>query len=124
MNNNNQKDTQNNLVGYTQCFWHSNGNLVCQNLQVPYNKDKYKQYVEFDNFSTPNQNYKPNEYRKYIDYYEAPNNYTCNVPCNNCKKPQDDKFGWMSPPLTYDKKMFYLNQQNLPQKPNYYYPNK
>lgn len=108
-------------IKYTQCYWHANGNLVCQQVSIPYEQNRYKGYVEFDNFSTPNKNYDPNGYRRNLEYYEAPNNYSCNVPCGKCQTPENNNYEWMSPQETYDKKTYMLNQK-IEEKNNNYYP--
>lgn len=56
---------------YTQCVWNANGELVCQRIPVKFNPNKYQSYVQFKDFSTPNENYKPNAYRENIDWYES-----------------------------------------------------
>ena len=58
------------------------------NLKTKYQENTQQNYIEFDNFSTPNKNYDPNGYRKHLKYYESANNYSCNVPCGKCKKNQ------------------------------------
>ena len=63
----------NNLSTYTQCMWNANGELSCQ--KVHFNKiNSPSNYQVFDDFSTPNKNYKPNEYRKNIQNYEKADN--------------------------------------------------
>ena len=110
-------------IKYTQCYWQANGNLVCQKLDIPYDQNRYKNYVEFDDFSTPNQNYNPNGYRENLQYYEAANNYSCNVPCEKCKRPENNNYEWMSPQQTLDKKNYMLNTK-LQENSNNYYPSK
>lgn len=72
---NNPKYTNNAVApaysSYTQCVWNANGELVCQRIPVNYNPNKYKNYVQFKDFSTPNENYKPNSYRENLDWYES-----------------------------------------------------
>ena len=43
----------NNNIKYRQCYWHSNGDLECKNINVPTKQDS-KSYVEFNTFSNPN----------------------------------------------------------------------
>ena len=63
----------NNLSTYTQCMWNANGELSCQKVQ--FNKvNTPDKYTMFHDFSTPTKNYKPNEYRSNMSYYEKPNN--------------------------------------------------
>ena len=107
--------------GYKQCYWHANGNLVCNNLKTKYQENTQQNYIEFDNFSTPNKNYDPNGYRKHLKYYESANNYSCNVPCGKCKKNQINNYEWMSPQQTIDKKNFLLGT-DLKDISNNYYP--
>ena len=109
-----------NEIRYTQCYWHANGNLVCNQVNVPYEQNRHQKYVEFDNFSTPNQNYNPNGYRKNLQYYESANNYKCSVPCNNCNRPENNNYDWMSPQKTYDKKSYLLNT-NISETNNNYF---
>lgn len=61
------------LNTYTQCMWNANGELSCQKVQ--YNKvNTPSKFLIFNDFSTPTENYKPNEYRNNLSYYEKPNN--------------------------------------------------
>ena len=62
-----------NLSTYTKCMWNANGELSCQ--KVTFNKiNTPSKYLSFSDFSTPTENYKPNEYRNKMDYYNKPNN--------------------------------------------------
>ena len=85
---------------YDQCYWHADGSLKCQRHKFTYDPQKYKNYTEFNSFSKPNQNYKPNAYRENKEYYEQPYQYNSgvdrNVPVNeyNCNKQ------WLAPPQT------------------------
>tara|TARA_B100000674_G_scaffold66473_1_gene45934 strand:- start:94 stop:462 length:369 start_codon:yes stop_codon:yes gene_type:complete len=106
-------DNQN--IKFTQCYWHANGNLDCNNVSTNYDENRHNTNTVFDDFSTPNQNYRPNEYRKNKDYYEAALNYTCNTdPSCNCSKPsrcnvptncseKQDNLKWLAEPRTYDR---------------------
>ena len=76
-----------------QCFWHANGNLICHSNQNPPTSISEKQ-VEFDTFSSPNQNYQPNNYRQNKQYYEQP------VTKKVCQSS-------LSPPLTDDRVKMY-----------------
>lgn len=61
------------LNTYTQCMWNANGELSCQKVQ--YSKvNTPSKFLQFNDFSTPTENYKPNEYRKNLSYYEKPSN--------------------------------------------------
>ena len=63
----------NNLSTYTQCMWNANGELSCR--KVEFNKvNTPSKYLQFKDFSTPTENYKPNEYRNNTNYYEKANN--------------------------------------------------
>lgn len=110
-----------NNLKYNQCYWYANGNMVCQKLDIPYEPNRYKGYVDFKNFSTPTKNYDPNGYRRNIEYYEAPNNYTCNVACKKCERPANNNYEWLSPPQTLEGKRYFLNNQ-IPDTPNNYFP--
>ena len=54
----------------TQCFWHANGKLECKYIDFPKKNDNT--YVEFKNYSTPNNNYHPDQYLYNYKYYQAP----------------------------------------------------
>tara|TARA_B100001057_G_C22167758_1_gene688177 strand:+ start:131 stop:382 length:252 start_codon:yes stop_codon:yes gene_type:complete len=66
---------------YTQCIWNANGELSCNPIKVVVDKNNnYKNYIQFDNFSTPNNNYKPNYYHQNKQWYNsnAQNDCLCN----------------------------------------------
>lgn len=88
---------------YNQCFWHADGSLKCKKEILTYDPKKYQNYVEFDDFSTPNENYKPNEYRNNLDFYEKPYKYDTGVSRNIHDKDYFDKKKWLSPPQTKKK---------------------
>jgi len=61
------------LNTYTQCMWNANGELSCQKVQ--YSKvNTPSKFLLFKDFSTPTENYKPNEYRNNLPHYEKPSN--------------------------------------------------
>ena len=60
----------------TQCYWHANGQLECKSINVPV-KQQSRSYVEFNTFSNPNMNYKPNEYHQNYNYYQQPVKQCC-----------------------------------------------
>lgn len=86
-------------ITYTQCYWHANGNLVCKKVTVPNNKNKFQEYHEFNSFSCPNKNYKPNAYRDNFDYYQSPPEKMCGADCN-CN-PRELPNQWLSVPRSY-----------------------
>ena len=85
----------------TQCFWHANGQLECKTINV--SKNLSNESVEFNTFSNPNMNYKPNGYHDNYDYYQKSNNYCLN---QNCDLP--GKNNYIAPPKTY-KRVAYLD---------------
>ena len=87
---------------FTQCFWHANGQLVCENTVVPMvTPDRY---VQFDAFGQPNAKYAPNAYRSNKDFYETQRQPTCNVPCTSkCSAP---KQAFVSPPRDPSSRSF------------------
>ena len=80
---------------YTNCYWHANGELKCKKVTVPYNPNQSSNILEFDSFSVPNKNYKPNEYRKNFDYYEQPAPKICGDSCSCNNNTLENQ--WMSP---------------------------
>lgn len=70
---------------YTQCVWNANGELSCQRVPVKYNPNKYEEYVQFKDFSTPNANYNPNAYRENLDWYESNQQKDCGCLLNKKK---------------------------------------
>ena len=94
-------------ITYTNCYWHANGEMKCKQVTVPYNPNQSQQNVEFDNFSTPNSNYKPNEYRQHFSYYEQPAPQMCGANCSCDKKEIDNQ--WMSPSRDYHRKEYLKN---------------
>lgn len=87
---------------FTQCFWHANGQLVCENTVVPMvTPDRY---VQFDAFGQPNAKYAPNAYRSNKDFYETQRQPSCNVPCTSkCSAP---KQAFVSPPRDPSSRSF------------------
>ena len=68
MNCNISNISKNNI--YTQCIWNANGELSCKTMNIETNKNNnYKNYNQFDNFSTPNNMYQPNKYQKNKQWY-------------------------------------------------------
>ena len=65
---------------FTQCFWHANGQLICENTVVPMTTPD--RYVQFSAFGQPNAKYTPNAYRSNKDFYETQRKPVCNVPCS------------------------------------------
>ena len=92
---------------YNQCYWHADGSLNCKRQKLTYDPEKYKQYAEFNDFSTPNANYKPNAYKDNISYYEQPYRYNSGVsrdiPENNYSI--DNK--WLATPQTKSRTDFF-----------------
>ena len=86
----------------TQCFWHANGQLECKTINV--SKNLSNESVEFNTFSNPNINYKPNEYHDNYEYYQKSNNSYCLN--QNCNLPE--KNNYIAPPKTY-KRVNYLD---------------
>lgn len=71
---------------FTQCFWHANGQLVCENTVVPMITPDT--YVQFDAFGQPNAKYAPNAYHSNKAFYEQQRQPRCNVPCKpTCRAP-------------------------------------
>lgn len=64
---------------FTQCFWHANGELVCENTVVPMKTSGM--YVQFDSFGKPNDKYAPNAYHSKTQFFETQRQPTCKVPC-------------------------------------------
>ena len=87
---------------FTQCFWHANGQLVCENTVVPMvTPDRY---VQFNAFGQPNAKYAPNAYRSNKDFYETQRQPTCNVPCTSeCTA---SKQAYVSPPRDPSSRSF------------------
>lgn len=74
----------------TQCFWHANGKLECRNITIS-NKNNDNSYLEFNNFSTPNDNYHPDKYLENYNYYQQ----------SNFKEKNKNKY--IAPPKTYTR---------------------
>ena len=91
---------------YTNCYWHANGELKCKRVTVPYNPQQSKDNLEFNSFSVPNSNYKPNEYRKNFDYYEQPPPKMCGENCSYDDSVLENQ--WMSPSRDFNRQK-YLN---------------
>ena len=91
-------NNSNNNKYYSQCFWHANGTMVCKKMPLTYDPNLYKKYVLFNNFSDPNENYQPNNYRNNKDYYEKPLNYNSGV--DRQVNDYSNSYDWLSPPHT------------------------
>jgi hypothetical protein len=94
---------------YPHCYWHANGELACRSVPNETNPNNHANYVQFTNFSTPNQNYNPNGYRDQKEYYEQLE-HNCNVPCNGCTKKTNPKpYQWLSNPHTFNRLASFKN---------------
>lgn len=90
---------------YNQCFWDATGELNCKRVALEYDENLYKKYVQYSSFGKPNNNYKPNHYRKNTNFYNLPYEYNSGVDRNIKKfKPEPE---WLSPPITKDKLEYY-----------------
>merc|ERR1712072_1041780 len=96
-----------NKISYTQCYWHANGELKCKRVTVPYNQNQSNDNLQFNSFSEPNENYKPNEYRKNFDYYEQPPPKMCGLNCSNEENNLENQY--ISPSRDFEIQK-YLNQ--------------
>ena len=85
----------------TQCYWHANGQLECKTIQP---KKLSNEFIEFNTFSNPNINYKPNAYHDNYNYYQQSNKYYC----LNQKSDLPGKNNYIAPPKTY-KRVNYLD---------------
>ena len=90
------------MNNFTQCYWHANGQLECKKINTPNNPSK--EFVEFNTFSNPNMNYKPNAYHDNYDYYQKSNNSYCLIQNSNLP----GKNNYIAPPKTY-KRVSYLD---------------
>ena len=88
----------------TQCYWHANGQLECKSINVPV-KQQSRSYVEFNTFSNPNMNYKPNEYHQNYNYYQQPVKQCCFDQKNQSELPGNNTY--IAPPRTF-KRVNYL----------------
>lgn len=97
----------NNDISYTQCYWHANGNLTCKKVTIPYDSNKSNSNLQFNSFSCPNSNYKPNEYRNNLDYYQQPHSNMCGQNCDCTNTPLPNQ--WFSPPRTQKRQQYLQN---------------
>ena len=94
---------------YNQCYWHADGTLVCKRVEFQNNPNYYQNYVQYDNFSKTNSNYKPNEYRQNLQYYSEPYKYNSGVDRNINEEEYNLSNEWLAPPRTNTRVNYFDN---------------
>jgi len=90
----------NNRDNITQCYWHANGQLECKSINVETKQDS-RTSVEFNTFSNPNLNYRPDAYHNNYNYYQQPAKTCCFNKNQNSGLPGDNTY--IAPPRTYTR---------------------